>query len=138
MNLSDIRAGLEANLSAVNGVHVYAEWTESPNFPAVCIISDDPYVEPHLTFSPAHVTKVNLVVAVIVSKMADVEREQRALDDLLSFELPNAVTTDITLGGEVETVTWTGTSGLREIIIQGVSYLGHRMSVEVYARHGST
>jgi hypothetical protein len=60
------------------------------------------------------------------------------LDSLLSYSLPNAVTTDLTLGGEVETVVWHGTSGLREITIQGVSYLGHEMSVETYARHGSS
>ena len=138
MNLSDIRAGLEANLSAVNGVSVYAEWPDTPNFPAVCIVPGEPYIEPHLTFNPAYVTKVNLVVAVIVSKLPDVARAQRALDELLSYDLPNAVTTDVTLGGESETVVWTGTSGLKEIIIAGVSYLGHEMSVETYARHGST
>jgi hypothetical protein len=138
VNLSDIRTGLEANLNTVSGVHVYAEWPDTPNFPAVCIISDDPYLEPHVTFNASHIIKVNLVVAVIVSKLPNVDRAQQNLDSLLSYSLPNAVTTDLTLGGEVETVVWHGTSGLREITIQGVSYLGHEMSVETYARHGSS
>jgi hypothetical protein len=138
VNLSDIRAGLETNLAAVDGVHVYAEWPDSPQFPAVCIVSGDPYVEPHQTFNVSHITIVNLVVAVIVSGMADVARAQRNLDDLLSYSLPNAVTTDITLGGESETVVWVETSGMRQINIGGVAYLGHEMSVQVHARHGSS
>lgn len=137
MNLTDIRAGLMANLSTVAGVRVYAEWPDTPQFPAVCIISDEPYLEPHLTFNVSHLVKVNLVVAVIVSKMPDIARAQRNLDQLLSYDLPNAVTADITLGAETETVTWTATSGLKEITIQGVGYVGHEMSVEAYARHGS-
>ena len=137
MNLTDIRAGLMANLSTVDGVRVYAEWPDTPQFPAVCIISDEPYLEPHQSFNVSHLVKVNLIVAVIVSKMPDAARAQRNLDQLLSYDLPNAVTTDMTLGGEAETVVWTGTSGLKEITIQGVGYLGHEMTVQTYARHGS-
>ena len=138
MNLTEIRAGLMLNLATVGGVRVYAEWPDTPQFPAVCIVSDEPYLEPHQTFAVNHVVKVNLVVAVIVSKLPDVARAQQNLDGLLSYDLPNAVTADITLGGEVETCQWVATSGLKEIVIQGVSYLGHEMSVEAYARHGAS
>ena len=138
MNLTDIRAGLMANLSAVDGVSVYAEWPDTPQFPAVCIISDEPYLEPHQTFTTSHIVKVNLIVAVIVSKMPDAARAQRNLDQLLSYDLPNAVTTDITLGGAAESIIWVGTSGLREVVLQGAAYMGHEMSIQTYARHGST
>jgi hypothetical protein len=138
VNLTDIRAGLMANLSTVDGVRVYAEWPDTPNYPAVCIISDSPYLEPHQTFSVSHLVIVHLIVAVIVSKMPDVARAQQSLDGLLSYDLPNAVTADISLGGEVETVVWRETSGLQEITIQGVGYLGHEMTVEAYARFGSS
>jgi hypothetical protein len=138
MNLTDIRAGLMANLATVDGVRVYAEWPDTPNYPAVCIISDEPYIEPHQTFNVSHITIVHLIVAVIVSKMPDVARAQQNLDALLAYELPNAATADITLGGETETCVWRETSGLREITIGGVGYLGHEMSIEAYARFGSS
>jgi hypothetical protein len=131
VNLTDIRAGLMANLATVDGVRVYAEWSDTPNYPAVCIISDDPYIEPYVTFGLSY---VHLIVAVIVSKMPDVARAQQNLDALLSSALPAAVRgLDSTLGGAGESVTWRGTSGLREITIQGVGYLGHEMTVEVIA-----
>jgi hypothetical protein len=129
VNLTDIRAGLMANLATVQTVRVYSEWPDTPQFPAVCIISDDPYIEPYLTFT---MSRVYLIVAVIVSKMPDVARAQQNLDRLLSSDLPTAVRgSDISLGGAAESVVWTGTSGLKEITIQGVGYLGHEMSVNV-------
>jgi hypothetical protein len=127
VNLTDIRAGLEANLSTVNGIAVYSEWPEEPRLPAACIVSDDPYIEPYLTFTMA---RVYLIIAVIVSKLPDVARAQRNLDGLLSSDLPNAVRgPDMSLGGSADSVVWTGTSGLKEIQIGGVGYLGHEMSV---------
>lgn len=138
MNLTDIRAGLMANLATVQNVRVYSEWPTTPQFPAVCIVADEPYLEPHQTFNVTYLVKVNLIVAVIVSKMPDDARAQQNLDQLLSYDLPNAVTTDITLGGEAESVSWIGTSGIREITIQGVGYLGHEMSIETYARFGAS
>jgi hypothetical protein len=100
--------------------------------------NDEPYIEPHQTFNVSHITIVHLIVAVIVSKMPDVARAQQNLDALLAYELPNAATADITLAGEVETCVWRQTSGLREITIGGVGYLGHEMSIEAYARFGSS
>jgi hypothetical protein len=138
MNLTTIRAALETRLATISGLHAYSEWPDKPEFPAALITSDDPYIEPHVTFGTNRAMQVNLVVTVVVGIAggAGVDAAQVALDGMMAEQIVDAIySTDKTLSGAVEDTYAPSISGLRQIPIAGGQYVGHEVTLSVIARH---
>ena len=105
--------------------------------PAAIVTDDDPYVEPHQTFGASQLIYVHLMVRVVVTAAPGVDRAVQSLDGFVIQEILDAVyADDKTLGGLVQDVLEVSVSGLREVPIGGVMYLGHEIPFTVIARHG--
>jgi hypothetical protein len=144
MDLTAIRAGIAEELRAVAGLRVYAEWPDKPEVPCACMVIDG--ITPDQTFGPEYGTLVDLRIDVLTSPMPDGARSQVRLDAMLSEQIPDALRAaslaakaardaDDGTFGDAHDVHWTSTSGLREMNVGGVAYMGHEVSVSVWARH---
>lgn len=144
MNLTAIRAAIADQLRAVAGLRVYSEWPDKPEVPCACIVLDG--VTPDQTFGPEYGTLVDLRIDVLASPMPDGARSQVRLDAMLAEEIPDALRAaglaakaarDANDGtfGDAHDVHWKETSGLRSMVVGGVEFMGHEVSVQVWARH---
>jgi len=73
---------------------------------------------------------------VVVSVSPGIDRAVQSLDGYVIESILDAVYgTDRTLGGLVEDTREVTVSGLREVPIGGVMYVGHEIPLTVIARH---
>jgi len=144
VNLTLIRSGLATHLQAIDGLRVYPDWPDSPVVPCACIVFDGD--EDDQTFGLEYVILTHLRVDILVSVHPDSSRAQQRLDALMGESTRDAIRAASTAAaaaadagaptyGDASVYKFAGTSGLREMVVGGVSYLGVEVSVDVWARH---
>lgn len=133
MNIDAVRQEIADRLDTIDGLRCYPRWPSSPNFPAAIVTDDDPYVEPYMSFGGMY--QVHLIVRVVVAQMPDIDRAVQTLDGFVIEQILDAVTTDTTLGALVQNIREVSVSGLRQIPIGGVDYVGHEIPFTVIVAH---
>lgn len=144
MNLTAIRAGLASHLAGIDGLRVYSDWPDSPVVPCACIVFDGD--EDDQTFGPTYVILTHLRIDILVSTQPDISRAQQRLDAFMgeptrdairaaSSAAAAAVDADLDTYGDASVYRFAGTSGLREMTVGAVAYMGVEVSVDVWARH---
>jgi hypothetical protein len=97
--IADLRAGLAANLSTINGLRVYTVLTDNPQFPAALISLDR--IEFDSTMARG-CDSIEFTVTLVVAR-ADDRSAQNKLETYLSgtgaTSVKTAVESDVTLGG---------------------------------------
>lgn len=97
--IADLRAGLAANLSKINGLRVYTVLTDNPQFPAALISLDR--IEFDSTMARG-CDSIEFTVTLVVAR-ADDRSAQNKLETYLSgtgaTSVKTAVESDVTLGG---------------------------------------
>jgi hypothetical protein len=119
--LGDVKAQLGARMVAADlpdVVNVYTAPPRNPSFPHVLLLPGDPYMDRHMSFSPAGLTantgpaEINLIARLVVSASAW-ESAIDALDDFLSGT--NDVF-DAIEGDYVLTSPYGGTAHVSEVV----------------------
>lgn len=98
-SISNLRAGLAANLATINGLRVYTVLTDNPQFPAALISLDR--IEFDSTMARG-CDSIEFTVTLVVAR-ADDRSAQNKLETYLAgtgaTSVKTAVETDVTLGG---------------------------------------
>lgn len=134
MSITDIRAGLEANLETVSGLRAYSEIPDNPQVP--CAVVQLQTIEYDQSFQKG-LAFYNFEITVIVGRFS-VQQAQEHLNDYAdnsgAKSIKSAIESDKTLGGsafDAHLTTMTGISALD--LNDGNNYLGMTFSVTVYA-----
>ena len=144
MNLTLIRRGLANHFSDITGLRVFPDWPDSVIVPCACIVFDGD--EDDQTFGNEYVILTHLRIDILVSVQPDSSHAQQRLDAIMGEPTRDAIraasaaaaaAADAALStyGDASVYKFAGTSGLREMVVGGVSYLGVEVSVDVWARH---
>lgn len=144
MDLTAIRTGLASHFHAVTGLRVYSDWPDSVIVPCACIVFDGD--EDDKTFGNEYVILTHLRIDILVSLQPDSSRAQQRLDAIMGEPTRDAIRAASTAAaaaadagattyGDASVYKFAGTSGLREMIVGDVKYMGVEVSVDVWARH---
>lgn len=129
--LSDIRAGLKANLATISGLRVSDEILDNPQPPVAMIALSN--IEYHQTMRNG--AKYNFMVQVIVGRASE-RHAQRALDLYVNPEGASSVKAgvelDRTLGGVVDDVVCESMPNVGSIQLNDQTYLAADFLVAVY------
>jgi hypothetical protein len=131
-SISDIRAGIAANLATIPGLRSAAEIPDNPN-PPVAIVSLD-----SVTYDRAYANGLvdyNFTVTVIVGRSAE-RIAQRTLDAYISLgenSIKNAIELDKSLGGSAYDCRVTSLNSIGSIQLNDNTYLAADFTVTVIA-----
>jgi hypothetical protein len=131
-SISDIRAGIAANLATIPGLRTSAEIPDNPN-PPVAIVSLD-----SVTYDRAYakgMVDYNFTVTVIVGRSAE-RIAQRTLDTYISTgqnSIKNAIELDKSLGGTAYDCRVTSLNSIGSIQLNDNTYLAADFTVTVIA-----
>lgn len=136
-DLVTITSALAAQITKITGLRALGQATDSINPPCAVILPGQPFLSYGATMDGA--LTVNLMVLVIVSDAAPVEKTQRALDAYLGMgedqasSIPAAVMEDPTLGGTVHYCEPNTATNYGRIDYAGVTYFGARINLQAGA-----
>lgn len=133
MTINNLRSGLAANISTINGLRVAAEVPDNPSPPIAVIqlqtISYDGAMAQGLT-------TYSFLISVIVGRSAEREA-QRRLDNFASSSgsssIKLAVQSDKTLGGAAYDVRVSEMTNIGAVLLGEATYLAADFVVTVYA-----
>ncbi len=131
-SISDIRAGIAANLATITGLRTSAEIPDNPN-PPIAIVSLD-----SVNYDKAYgngLVDYNFTVTVIVGRSAE-KYAQRALDGYISTgqnSIKNAIELDKSLGGTAYDCRVTSLNSIGSIQLNDNTYLAADFTVTVIA-----
>lgn len=130
MAISDLRAGLVANIQTIPNLRVYATLPDIVNPPA-CLVSLEKisYTQQNRNTMSEYLFKVTVVLGRVVERAA-----QEALDVLVAPDgIKDAIESDRSLGGFAFEVYVPELSAYGAVSINGIDYLSAEFSVQVYA-----
>lgn len=139
-SLTDIRAGLAANLAVLNGVQISPYVTSSPTLPVIWIRpAPDEHAEFHQTMHNG-LEWWHLIVEAYVGTPSDIGAQMK-LDELVESSGPTsvkaAIEADETLGGVAQTLQVERATGYGEYgRPDGTTALGAKWNVLVYMAGG--
>ena len=131
-SISDIRAGIAANLATITGLRSAAEIPDNPN-PPVAIVSLD-----SVNYDKAYakgLVEYNFTVTVIVGRSAE-RIAQRTLDTYISTganSIKNAIELDKSLGGKAYDCRVASLNSIGSIQLNDNTYLAADFTVTVLA-----
>jgi hypothetical protein len=131
-SISDIRAGIAANLASITGLRTSAEIPDNPN-PPVAIVSLD-----SVNYDRAYakgMVDYSFTVTVIVGRSAE-RIAQRTLDTYISTgqnSIKNAIELDKSLGGAAYDCRVTSLNSIGSIQLNDNTYLAADFTVTVIA-----
>jgi hypothetical protein len=131
-SISDIRAGIAANLATITGLRTAAEIPDNPN-PPIAIVSLD-----SVNYDRAYakgLVEYNFTVTVIVGRSAE-RIAQRALDTYISTganSIKNAIELDKSLGGKAYDCRVASLNSIGSIQLNDNTYLAADFTVTVLA-----
>ena len=132
MAISDLRAGLAANLATINGLRVVETLPDLVNPPMAMIALDKVAYNRQNNRSMAEYTfKVTVVVGRVSERMA-----QQTMDVYVapgSGSIKFAVESDRTLGGYAYDVFVAETNAIGSVSINAIDYYSAEFSVQVFA-----
>lgn len=131
MAISDLRAGLVANLQTIPDIRVYATLPDVVNPPSALITLDKiQYQQQNNNSMSIYTFKVTIVLGRVAERVA-----QQNLDVLVAPDgVKSAIESDRTLGGFAYEVNIQEMSAYGAVSINGIDYLSAEFSVLVYAR----
>lgn len=132
-SISDLRAGIAANLATISGLRVSAEMPDNPNPPMAIVAFND--AEFDLDFNRG-MSQYNFTVTVIVGRAAE-RSAQRALDSYCSStgatSIKLAVESNRTLSGVAYDTRVSQLSSYGSITVGDTTYLAAEFDVQCYA-----
>lgn len=142
-----ITNALAAQITQYSGLRSYGQARDQASPPCAVVLPGQPFLTYGDTFAdvmtpgsgPGGAVSMNLVVLLIISDAAPVEKTQRALDAYLgvgsgeTVSVPAAITADPTLGGAVHWAVPMSADRYGRIDYGGVTYFGARIMVQVGA-----
>lgn len=134
-DLTSIRNALAAQISEFTGLRVDGQARDSVNPPCAVILPGNPLMAYGKTMDGT--ADMALLVLVIISDAAPVEKTQRALDAYLGLgtaisvpaSIPDAITADPSLGGVVHWAEPVSAGQYGRLEYSGVTYFGARVDV---------
>jgi hypothetical protein len=132
-DLTAIRNALAAQITDATGLRCDGQARDQVSPPCSVILPGSPYVTFGATMDGAF--NFNLVILVIISDAAPVEKTQRALDVYLGIgegegeSIPAAVMSDTTLAGTVHFIEPMTISTYGRIEYSGITLFGARLSL---------
>jgi len=131
MAISDLRAGLVANLQTIPDIRVYATLPDVVNPPSALITLDRvEYQQQNNNAMSIYTFKVTVVLGRVSERVA-----QENMDVLVApTGVKAAIESDRTLGGNAYEVNIQEMSSYGAVSINGIDYLSAEFSVLVYAR----
>jgi len=131
MAISDLRAGLVANLQTIPDIRVYATLPDVVNPPSALITLDRvEYQQQNNNAMSIYTFKVTIVLGRVSERVA-----QENMDVLVApTGVKAAIESDRTLGGNAYEVNIQEMSSYGAVSINGIDYLSAEFSVLVYAR----
>jgi len=131
MAISDLRAGLVANLQTIPDIRVYATLPDVVNPPSALITLDKvEYQQQNNNAMSIYTFKVTIVLGRVSERVA-----QENMDVLVApTGVKAAIESDRTLGGNAYEVNIQEMSSYGAVSINGIDYLSAEFSVLVYAR----
>jgi hypothetical protein len=136
-DLTVIRTALASQITAQTSLRTEAQPRDQVSPPMAVIIPREPLDTFGVTMDGAQ--DIDLVVVLIISDAAPVEKTQRALDAYLSAggsepqSIANAIMADASLGGIVHWCVPVTVSGYGRISYAGQDYFGARVTVSIGA-----
>lgn len=132
-SISDLRAGIAANLATISGLRVSAEMPDNPNPPQAIVAFND--AEFDLDFNRG-MSQYNFTVTVIVGRAAE-RSAQRTLDSYCSStgatSIKLAVESNRTLSGVAYDTRVSQLSSYGSITVGDTTYLAAEFDVQCYA-----
>ena len=135
MDLTAVRDALAAQITAQTGLRTMAQPQDSISPPVAVIMPGNPLISYGDTLDGA--LTANLLVIVMISDAAPVEKTQRALDTYLGIgsgeevSVPNAIMHDMTLGGNVHWCVPMTITTYGRIEYSGILYFGATLGVQL-------
>lgn len=137
MDLTAVRNALAANITAFTGLRADGQARDSASPPVAVIIPGQPFINYADTMPPLSAVTVNLVVLLLISDAAPLEKTQRALDAYLGVDsdpaigssVPEAIEEDPQLGGLTHYVQAVTADNYGRVEYAGVTYFGARIKV---------
>lgn len=133
-NIADIRAGLQARLATITGLHSYVEWPDQVTPPAALIKAVAAQHEQAFGAGDA-ITEMQIEVHMLLALKGGLVNAQRAIELYLSntgaSSIRVAVVADRTLGGNVSYAFVRGWRAYDTVEVNGQEYLGAIVDVEV-------
>lgn len=133
MDLVAVRNALAASITKYTGLRTDGQARDSVSPPCSVIIPGQPFINYADTMDGC--VTVNLVVLIIISDAAPVEKTQRALDVMLGVDkdpavglsVPEAIEEDQHLGGLIHYIQAVSADNYGRIEYNGVTYFGARV-----------
>ena len=133
MNLTAVRDALAASITKYTGLRADGQARDAISPPVAVIVPGQPLISYADTMDGA--VSVNLVVLLIISDAAPLDRTQRALDAYLGVDqdpavgmsLPEAIEQDNTLGGLIHYIQAVTADNYGRISWGGQEYFGCRV-----------
>jgi hypothetical protein len=140
-DVTAIRNALAAQITAVTGLRCDGQARDQVSPPCAVVIPGNPFVSYGATMDEA--MTIALIVLVIISDAAPVEKTQRALDTYLGMRhgrdpgtgqsVPAAILEDTSLGGTAEWCEPASVSNYGRVDYAGVTYFGARVNLTLGA-----
>jgi hypothetical protein len=137
-DLVKITNALAAQITEYTGLRALGQATDQITPPCAVVLPGQPFLTYGATMDEAFT--LNLMVLVIISDAAPVEKTQRALDAYLGIgedqepsSIPDAVLADTTLAGTVHFCEPQTASNYGRIEYAGVTYFGARINLQAGA-----
>ena len=133
MDLTAVRNKLADNITLFTGLRAEGQARDTVSPPCAVIIPGQPFVNYADTMDGA--ITVNLVVLLLISDAAPLEKTQRALDIYLGVDtdpsvgssVPEAIEQDNRLGGLIHYIQATQADNYGRVDYGGVTYFGARI-----------
>lgn len=133
MDLVAVRNNLAASITLYTGLRADGQARDSVSPPCAVIIPGQPFISYGDTMDGA--VTVNLLVLLLISDAAPLEKTQRALDAYLGVDtnpavgssVPEAIEEDNTLGGTVHYIQAVTADNYGRVEYAGVTYFGARI-----------
>jgi hypothetical protein len=132
-DLVEITSALASQITTQTGLRALGQATDQISPPCAVVLPGQPFLSYGATMDEA--LTINLMVLVIISDAAPVEKTQRALNAYLGIgenqlqSIPAAVLTDPTLAGTVHFCEPQTASNYGRIEYAGVTYFGARLNL---------
>jgi len=137
MDLTAVRNKLADNITLFTGLRAEGQARDTVSPPCAVIIPGQPFINYADTMPPLSAVTVNLVVLLLISDAAPLEKTQRALDIYLGVDsdpavgssVPEAIEEDQQLGGLIHFIQAVTADNYGRVDYGGVTYFGARIKV---------
>lgn len=133
MNLTLIRERIAERLTTIPGLRAAPRWPDTIHPPVACVRADHGLF--HQAIGEVHTVNLEVVILAAPTQQS-VDQAQELLDAYLNdtdqHSVKNALRAEKTLGGAATTLRVLGWREYGEIVVQGISYWGVVVDVEVF------